>query len=96
MVNEKTASSPGVTKDEQRWFHAMKVVADPTLSDRHRAAAINRIKEMLPESNSLKRIKTSRLLDTVLPPWAERVYLVNGRGVERQVTRPPVSLADLW
>lgn len=61
-----------------------------------RIAAIKSVQSMLDADNPLRRESADDLLERVLRPWDRRIYLVAGRGVERQVTRPPLGLRDVW
>jgi hypothetical protein len=74
----------------------LAVVADYGWPYQVRIAAIKSVQSMLDADNPLRRESADDLLERVLRPWAKRTYLVAGRGVERQVTRPPVSLRNLW
>jgi hypothetical protein len=107
MVNEKTAASPGVTSEQERqereqqrqkerWLHALRIVSDLTLPEEMRLAALVRVQAGLADINPLKHVRTPVLLQRVLPPWAERTYLRNGRGVLLRVSRPPVSISDVF
>jgi hypothetical protein len=74
----------------------LTVVADEGHSYQVRLSAVRSIQAMLDADNPLRRESPDDLLERVLRPWGRRIYLVAGRGVERQVTRPPVSLRDVW
>jgi hypothetical protein len=83
-------------RDHKRWLHALCCVADASLPEGMRLAAIIRVQEGLPEVNPLKHTRAQALLQRVLPPWSERPYLEGGRAVWRRISFPPVSVADVW
>jgi hypothetical protein len=100
MVNEETETSPAATREQERqhkrWLHALRIVADTAQPEEMRLAALVRVQAGLPDINPLKHVRTPVLLQRVLPGWAERTYLQNGRGVLLRVSRPPVSIADVF
>jgi hypothetical protein len=59
-----------------------------------RLAAIRAVQSMLPNDDALARESPESLLRRVLVPWSKRAY--RGGGPDRQVTRPPLSLMDVW
>jgi hypothetical protein len=84
-------------RDQKRWLHALAIVADGSLSEGMRLAAIVRVQAGLADTNSLKHTRAQALLSRVLPPWSERPYLEGGRVIMKRVTRPqPISVADVW
>lgn len=74
----------------------LAVVVDEGHSYQVRLSAVRAIQASLDADNPLRRESADDLLERVLRPWEKRIFLVAGRGVERQVTRPPVSLRDVW
>ena len=88
--------TPAEERERRRWLHALAVVADGSLSQEIRLAAVVRVQAGLPDSSSLKHIKAPALLGRVLPPWSEREYLEGGRVVMKRISSPPTSLADVW
>lgn len=79
-----------------RMLRRLAVVADEAKPEFIRIAAIRSIQKMLPSGNPLAREPSDQLLDRILRPWDSRMYLVAGRGVMRTVSRPPVSMRDVW
>lgn len=79
-----------------RLLMRLGVVVDEGFSYQVRLSAVRAIQAMLDADNPLRRESADDLLDRVLRPWDKRIYLVAGRGVERQVTRPPAGLRDVW
>lgn len=83
-------------RERQRWLHALAVVADGSLSQERRLAAVVRVQSGMPENSSLRHLKAPALLKRVLPPWSEREYLEGGRVVIKRISSPPISLDDVW
>ena len=79
-----------------RLLRRLAVAADIHQPYSIRLAAVAAVLKMLPTANPLRSATAEELLERMKQPWDVRLYLENGRGVERQVTRPPVSLADVW
>jgi len=95
-VHAPAPPTPAEERERRRWLHALAVVADGSLSQEMRLAAIVRVKAGLPDSHSLKNTRAEALLKRVLPPWSERPYMEGGRAVMRRISSPPTSLADVW
>ena len=106
MPTEET-TSPSVSREQERqereqqrqhkrWLHALRIVTDASLPEETRLAALTRVQNGIPDINPIKHVRTTVLLQRVLPHWAERIYMKNGRGVELRVSRPPVSIADVF
>lgn len=94
MLSTGKLSNPD--REESRWLHRLQVVADETLPDRLRIAAIRALQAGMADVNPLRHTRAAALLNQVKRPWETRVYLIKGRTVELPVSIPPVSLADLW
>lgn len=72
------------------------VIVSDRWSYRIRLCAVRAVQGMLPAENPLKQESAESLLDRTLQPWDVRLYLERGRGVLRTVTRPPISMRDVW
>ena len=82
--------------DRARLLRRLALVVDASRPDYVREAAVAAVQKMLSPDNPLRLEAAYDLLDRVLPAWSSRLYRENGRAVLRKVTRPPISLADVW
>lgn len=90
------APNANASESHARLLRRLAVVADEGRPEFIRLAAIRSVQAMLPDANPLARESSDQLLDRVLRPWDVRAYLVAGRGVMRTVSRPPISMRDVW
>jgi hypothetical protein len=73
----------------------LALIVDPSQSEDVRLDALADAVSRLPETHPYRSVPVDRLYGQLLPDFACRLYLVNGRGSLRQVSRPPVSLQDV-
>jgi hypothetical protein len=73
----------------------LAIVADPSQTEAVRMVALAGLVACLPVSHPYRSEPLGRLYDRLKQPWHSRLYLENGHAVERLVSRPPVSLADI-
>lgn len=79
-----------------RLLRRLAVVVDDRWTYQIRLSAVQAIQVSLPDGNPLRGENAEQLLDRALKPWDCRLYLQNGRGIMRRVSRPPISLRDVW
>ena len=84
------------TDDRARMLKRLALIVDDSRPSFMREAAIRAVQSSLAPTNPLRLESASDLLDRILPAWGVRLYRENGRAVLRKVTRPPISLADVW
>jgi hypothetical protein len=70
-------------------------IVDPSEPEDIRRNALEEVISSLPASHPYRLLAIETLYTRLLPDFACRLYLVNGRGSLRQVSRPPVSLQDV-
>jgi len=87
---------PTDVEAHSRLLRRLTVIVDVDRPAFIRTAAIKAVVAVLPSGNPLRTASNEELLDRVKAPWDLRMYLENGRGVLRRVTRPPVCLADCF
>jgi hypothetical protein len=73
----------------------LATVADTAEREDMRMDALAEIVASLPPSHPYRLVAVETLYTRLLPDFACRLYLVNGRGTLRQVSRPPISLQDV-
>lgn len=73
----------------------LAVVVDEGLSYRIRISAVKAIQAMMSD-HSISRENPDDLLARVLRPWQTRERLIGNRMARVPVTRPPVSVMDVW
>jgi hypothetical protein len=79
-----------------RLLKRLALVVSDEKTYRIRLCAVRSIQASLPAGNPLKWVEAEELLDRASKPWDSRLYLIGGRGQLRRVSRPPVSLSDVW
>ena len=88
--------TPAQSEHQKKLLNRLAVIVDLSRPDYVRESAIREVQQMLPSTNPLRLVQPSDLLERVLQPWETRVYMEQGRGVKRVVTRPPASLRDVF
>jgi hypothetical protein len=83
---------PNPDEGRARFVKHLAVAAD---EDRPYPIRIAALRAALPDGHSLKAAPDGDLAARLTRPWDVRAYVVNGRGVERTVQRPPVCLRDV-
>lgn len=91
-----TQQSESHTVWHGRLLRRLNVIVDDRWAYSIRLAAVKAAQQMLDDRNPLRSRSAEDLLDSVLQPWDVRLYLERGRGVLRTVTRPPISMRDVW
>jgi hypothetical protein len=79
-----------------RFVKCLGIIVDEMQPDDLRLATVRAVRQALPVNHPFQTRTATDLLNAVKNTWDTRQFLVNGRGVERRVLRPPQSLADVW
>jgi phage I-like protein len=90
--NAVPSAVPSADDARARYLRRLAVAADEGRAYPIRVAAV---RAALPDGHSLKVAPYGELAARLTRPWDVRTYLMNGRGVERTVTRPPACLGDV-
>lgn len=83
---------PDADESRSRFLRRLAVAGDEGRSYTIRVAAL---RSVLSDGHSLKDAPNTELAERLTRPWDVRWYLINGRGAERTVQRPPLCLRDV-
>ena len=73
----------------------LALVIDESQDESVRIAALADLVECLPANHPYRLVPVEELYDRILPDYATRPYLRNGRMVMLTVSRPPQTLPDI-
>ena len=90
--NAVPGAVPSADESRARYLKRLAVAAD---EDRPYTIRVAAIRAALPDGHSMKAAPYGELAARLTRPWDKRTYLINGRGVERTVQRPPACLGDV-
>ena len=85
-----------IANDDPRFLRLLASIADTTLPQNERMAALEELMEdWLPESHPYRSEPLWSLFDRLKAPHEERLWRIQGRGILKRVARPPVCLQDI-
>jgi hypothetical protein len=73
----------------------LAMIIDERVPESDRIEALGAVIATLPEAHPYRSVPIDRLYARLLPSWAMRMHLRNGRGILGVVNRPALSLADI-
>jgi len=73
----------------------LALIVDPRQSEPARIEALSSIVRSLPAEHPYRRLDIADLYDRLLPDYATRLYLKDGRAIRLPIQRPPLTLADI-
>jgi hypothetical protein len=81
--------------ERETYLDTLARIADPHANAEGQMEALAELVSSLPVAHPYRLIPLEQLYERILPDWAMRLYVVNGRAVLRPVSRPPQMLADI-